>query len=119
MSASPRSAEIVRTTRETDIRLKLDLDGQGRAEVATGLGFLDHMLDLFARHSLVDLAVACTGDLYVGLGMVNVPRSMHPGGVDVGMADGAVRLIKNSVNVATFQALSSAGGSETVSSDSY
>ena len=65
MSASPRSAEIVRKTRETDIRLKLDLDGQGRAEVATGLGFLDHMLDLFARHSLVDLAVACTGDLHV------------------------------------------------------
>ncbi len=65
MSASPRSAEIVRNTRETDIRLKLDLDGQGRAEVTTGLGFLDHMLDLFARHSLVDLAVACTGDLHV------------------------------------------------------
>jgi imidazoleglycerol-phosphate dehydratase len=65
LSASPRSAEIVRKTRETDIRLTLDLDGQGRAEVATGLGFLDHMLDLFARHSLVDLAVACTGDLHV------------------------------------------------------
>ena len=65
MSASPRTAEIVRKTRETDIRLKLDLDGQGRAEVATGIGFLDHMLELFARHSLVDLAVACTGDLHV------------------------------------------------------
>ncbi len=65
MSASPRSAEIVRKTRETDIRLKLDLDGQGRAEVSTGIGFLDHMLELFARHSLVDLAVACTGDLHV------------------------------------------------------
>jgi type II secretory pathway pseudopilin PulG len=61
----------------------------------------------------------CTGDLYVGLGLVNVPRSMHPGGVDVGMADGAVRLIKNSVNLATFQALSSAAGSEIVSTDSY
>ena len=59
------------------------------------------------------------GEVYVGLGPVNVPRSMHPGGVDVGMADGAVRLIRNSVNVATFQALSSAGGSEFVSSDSY
>jgi imidazoleglycerol-phosphate dehydratase len=65
LSASPRSAEIVRKTRETDIRLKLDLNGQGRAEIATGIGFLDHMLDLFARHSLVDLAVACTGDLHV------------------------------------------------------
>ena len=57
--------------------------------------------------------------LYVGLGLVNVPRSMHSGGVDVGMADGGVRLIKNSINVAVFQALSSAGGSENVSSDSY
>jgi imidazoleglycerol-phosphate dehydratase len=65
LSASPRSAEIVRKTRETDIRLKLDLDGQGRAEVNTGIGFLDHMLELFVRHSLVDLAVACTGDLHV------------------------------------------------------
>ena len=65
LSALPPSAEIVRKTRETDIRLRLDLDGQGRAEVATGIGFLDHMLELFARHSLVDLAVACTGDLHV------------------------------------------------------
>jgi imidazoleglycerol-phosphate dehydratase len=58
-------AEIARQTRETDIRLKLDLDGQGRAEVGTGIGFLDHMLELFARHSLTDLSVACTGDLHV------------------------------------------------------
>ena len=58
-------AEIVRKTRETDIRLRLDLDGEGRAEVATGIGFLDHMLELFARHSLMDLTVACTGDLHV------------------------------------------------------
>ena len=65
MSFQPRVAEIVRKTRETDIRLRLDLDGQGRAEVATGIGFLDHMLELFARHSLVDLTVACTGDLHV------------------------------------------------------
>ncbi len=60
-----RAAEIVRKTRETDIRLKLDLDGSGRSEVASGLGFLDHMLDLFARHSLIDLEVACRGDLHV------------------------------------------------------
>ncbi len=65
MSDASRSAEIVRKTRETDIRLTLDLDGQGRADVQTGVGFLDHMLELFARHSLVDLAVACTGDLHV------------------------------------------------------
>ncbi len=60
-----RTAEIVRKTRETDIRLTLDLDGQGRAEVATGVGFLDHMLALYARHGLMDLAVACQGDLHV------------------------------------------------------
>lgn len=65
MSVSPRTAEIVRTTRETDVRLKLDLDGQGRSEVGTGIGFLDHMLDLFARHSLMNLTVACKGDLHV------------------------------------------------------
>jgi imidazoleglycerol-phosphate dehydratase len=65
LSDARRSAEIVRKTRETDIRLTLDLDGQGRADVKTGIGFLDHMLELFARHSLVDLTVACTGDLHV------------------------------------------------------
>jgi imidazoleglycerol-phosphate dehydratase len=65
LSDARRSAEIVRKTRETDIRLTLDLDGQGRADVRTGIGFLDHMLELFARHSLVDLSVACTGDLHV------------------------------------------------------
>jgi imidazoleglycerol-phosphate dehydratase len=65
LTAPPRIAEIVRKTRETDIRLRLDLDGQGRAEVGTGIGFLDHMLELFARHALVDLAITCTGDLQV------------------------------------------------------
>ncbi len=60
-----RRAEIARKTRETEIRLAIDLDGQGRAEVATGIGFLDHMLDLLARHSLIDLTVACQGDLHV------------------------------------------------------
>ena len=60
-----RIAEIVRKTRETDIRLRLDLDGSGRSEIASGVGFLDHMLELFARHSLMDLDVACDGDLRV------------------------------------------------------
>jgi imidazoleglycerol-phosphate dehydratase len=64
-SPSPRTAEAIRATRETDIRLALGLDGQGRAEVATGIGFLDHMLELFARHSLFDLTVHCKGDLQV------------------------------------------------------
>jgi imidazoleglycerol-phosphate dehydratase len=62
---SERTAEIVRATRETDIRLRLDLDGTGRAEVATGVGFLDHMLELFARHGLFDLTVSCKGDVHV------------------------------------------------------
>jgi imidazoleglycerol-phosphate dehydratase len=65
LSDARRSADIVRKTRETDIRLTLDLDGQGRADVKTGIGFLDHMLELFTRHSLVDLTVGCTGDLHV------------------------------------------------------
>jgi imidazoleglycerol-phosphate dehydratase len=65
LNDSERTAEIIRKTRETDIRLVLNLDGQGRAEVASGVGFLDHMLELFARHALVDLTVACSGDLRV------------------------------------------------------
>jgi imidazoleglycerol-phosphate dehydratase len=60
-----RTSEVVRKTRETDIRLSLDLDGTGKAEVATGVGFLDHMLELYARHALMDLAVTCRGDLHV------------------------------------------------------
>ncbi len=61
----PRTSEIARTTRETKINLTLALDGVGRSEVATGVGFLDHMLELFARHALMDLTVSCTGDLHV------------------------------------------------------
>ena len=60
-----RTAEIARQTRETEIRLTLDLDGRGRAQVATGVGFLDHMLELFARHALMDLSMTCQGDLHV------------------------------------------------------
>jgi imidazoleglycerol-phosphate dehydratase len=60
-----RTSEIVRTTRETDIRLTLDLDGSGRSEVKSGVGFLDHMLELFARHGLFDLTVVCSGDVQI------------------------------------------------------
>ncbi|PWS38644.1 imidazoleglycerol-phosphate dehydratase HisB [Falsiroseomonas bella] len=63
--AAPRRAEILRATSETDIRLALDLDGTGRAEVATGVGFLDHMLTALARHALLDLTVAAKGDLHI------------------------------------------------------
>lgn len=61
-----RSAEIQRTTGETDVRLTLALDGTGAGERTTGVGFLDHMLDLLARHGRIDLAVAATGDLQTG-----------------------------------------------------
>lgn len=64
---TPRRAEIERATEETQIRLVLNLDGEGRAQVATGVPFLDHMLTLFARHGLFDLEVAATGDLEVDL----------------------------------------------------
>ncbi len=60
-----RIGEIVRTTRETDIRMTLGLDGSGRSEIDTGIGFLDHMLTLFAVHGRMDLAVSCKGDLSV------------------------------------------------------
>lgn len=62
---SQRTAEIVRTTRETDIRLTLNVDGTGVSQVATGVGFLDHMLELFARHGLFDLTVTCKGDTHI------------------------------------------------------
>lgn len=60
-----RKAELERRTAETDIRLSLDLDGEGKSEVETGCGFLDHMLTLFARHGRFDLKVSCKGDTYV------------------------------------------------------
>jgi len=60
-----RSAEIHRKTKETDIRVALTLDGRGVAQVTTGLPFLDHMLELFAKHGLFDLEVNCKGDLHI------------------------------------------------------
>jgi len=60
-----RTAEISRKTSETDIRLTLDLDGSGKSEIASGCGFLDHMLTLFARHGRFDLCVRCEGDTWV------------------------------------------------------
>lgn len=60
-----RAARISRKTAETDVQVALDLDGTGRAQVSTGVGFFDHMLELFARHALFDLDVTVTGDLHV------------------------------------------------------
>lgn len=61
-----RTATIGRKTGETDIRVELNLDGQGRADIQTGVGFLDHMLTSFAKHGLMDLTVRCQGDLQTG-----------------------------------------------------
>jgi imidazoleglycerol-phosphate dehydratase len=61
----PRTAKIHRKTAETDIRLRLNLDGRGKAKVATGIRFFDHMLDLAARHGAFDLTVTAEGDLDV------------------------------------------------------
>src|SRR4030095_2870618 len=60
-----RIAEVHRKTKETDVRVVFNLDGGGRSQISTGLPFLDHMLDLFARHGLFDLDVSCQGDLEI------------------------------------------------------
>src|ERR1700704_6396442 len=60
-----RVAQVQRKTKETDVRVKLALDGRGQSRISTGLPFLDHMLELFAKHGLFDLDVACKGDLEI------------------------------------------------------
>ena len=60
-----RTASVTRKTKETDISVSVDLDGSGRAEIATGVGFLDHMLEQVARHGLIDLTIKATGDLHI------------------------------------------------------
>lgn len=63
--AGERTAEVCRRTNETDITVRLNLDGNGQADIQTGLGFFDHMLEQIARHGMVDLYVRCKGDLHV------------------------------------------------------
>jgi imidazoleglycerol-phosphate dehydratase len=75
----PRTATVRRETAETKIDLTLDLDGSGRSQPATGVGFFDHMLTHVAKHGLFDLAVACQGDLHV---------DAHPTVEDVGICFG-------------------------------
>ncbi len=60
-----RIGEIARKTGETDIRLSMNLDGSGKSDVSTGVGFLDHMLDLFTKHGFFDLSIAGSGDTHV------------------------------------------------------
>lgn len=60
-----RSQSLTRTTAETDIRVEIDLDGTGRYDNQTGVGFFDHMLDQLARHALIDMTVRATGDLHI------------------------------------------------------
>jgi len=74
-----RQASVKRKTSETAIEVSIDLDGSGHAEISTGVGFLDHMLDLLARHSLVDMKVKAKGDLHV---------DFHHTSEDVGIALG-------------------------------
>ncbi len=60
-----REASLTRRTNETEITVSLSLDGTGKSEIATGVGFFDHMLDQLARHSLIDMAIAAKGDLHI------------------------------------------------------
>ena len=64
-SMAPRVAEVTRNTKETQIRVRVSLDGGGAATLATGIGFFDHMLDQVARHGLIDLEVQAQGDLHI------------------------------------------------------
>ncbi|MGE3145791.1 MAG: imidazoleglycerol-phosphate dehydratase HisB [Pseudorhodoplanes sp.] len=78
-----RQGKVKRTTKETDVEVAVDLDGTGKSEIATGIGFLDHMLDLLARHSRIDISVKAKGDLHI---------DSHHTAEDVGIALGqAVR----------------------------
>jgi imidazoleglycerol-phosphate dehydratase len=65
MTIAARTATVSRNTKETQISLTLNLDGSGKPEIATGLGFFDHMLTLFSAHALIDMTLHCSGDLHV------------------------------------------------------
>ena len=77
----PRVAEIKRKTKETDIRVRLNLDGSGRANVKTGVGFFDHLLDALGKHGALDLDVTCAGDTHI-----DDHHSVEDVGIAIGMA---------------------------------
>ena len=76
-----RSANVNRTTKETDITVTLHLDGTGKADIETGIGFFDHMLESFAKHSAIDLTVRCKGDLHI-----DMHHSVEDTGIVIGKA---------------------------------
>ena len=76
-----RRAEVERKTRETDIRLRLALDGEGRSRIATGIGFFDHMLTAFSTHGRFDVELRCKGDLHV-----DAHHSVEDVGIALGQA---------------------------------
>ena len=78
---SDRIAEVTRNTKETQIRVRVNLDGTGRAQLATGIGFFDHMLDQIARHGLIDLDVQAQGDLHI-----DGHHTVEDVGITLGMA---------------------------------
>jgi imidazoleglycerol-phosphate dehydratase len=78
---SNRTADIRRDTKETQIRVRVDLDGSGQAELATGIGFFDHMLDQIARHGLIDLEIEAQGDLHI-----DGHHTVEDVGITLGMA---------------------------------
>jgi imidazoleglycerol-phosphate dehydratase len=80
-SAAPRSADVRRDTKETQIRVRLNLDGTGQAKLATGIGFFDHMLDQLARHGLIDLEIEAHGDLHI-----DGHHTVEDVGITLGMA---------------------------------
>ena len=76
-----RKAEITRTTGETDIKVTLDIDGNGKADINSGIGFFDHMLTALSKHSGMDISLSCKGDLYV-----DAHHSVEDCGIALGQA---------------------------------
>jgi imidazoleglycerol-phosphate dehydratase len=81
MTIEPRVAEVQRDTKETQIRVRVNLDGTGQAKLATGIGFFDHMLDQIARHGLIDLEIEAKGDLHI-----DGHHTVEDVGITLGMA---------------------------------